>query len=85
MKKSLQVATGTWRITSMEVWDAEYVDMEAPAHVTIRDDLTGIFQFGLGQGDIDGRVGEVDGVACVEFSWSGADETTQQAGAAGWA
>lgn len=25
----------------MESWDADYFDMEVPAHVTIRKDLTG--------------------------------------------
>lgn len=44
---------GTWRITDMEVWDADYFDMEVAAHVTIHNDLTGEFQFGLVQGDID--------------------------------
>lgn len=74
MKKSEKAVQGFWRITGMEVWDADYFDMEAPAHITIRDDLTGAFQFGLVQGDIDARVGVVDGVARVEFSWSGVDE-----------
>ncbi len=74
MKKSEKMVVGTWRITSMEAWDADYFDMEVPAHITIRDDLTGAFQFGLVQGDIDARVHTVDGVARVEFSWSGADE-----------
>jgi hypothetical protein len=56
MKKSDKTVVGMWRITGMEVWDADYFDMEVPAHVTIRDDLTGEFQFGLVRGDIDARV-----------------------------
>jgi hypothetical protein len=83
MKKSDKTVVGTWRITGMEVWDADYFDMEVPAHVTIRDDLTGEFQFGLVQGDIDARVGDVEGVARVEFSWSGADENDPMIGR-GW-
>lgn len=83
MKKSEKVVVGTWRITSMEAWDAEYFDMEAPAHITVRDDLTGAFQFGLVQGDLDARVGVVDGVARVEFSWSGTDENDPVSGR-GW-
>ena len=83
MKKSEKVVVGTWRITSMEVWDADYFDMEAPAHITLRDDLTGAFQFGLVRGDIDARAGVVDGVARVEFSWSGMDEN-DQVGGRGW-
>ena len=80
MKKAKKVVVGIWRITGMEVWDADYFDMEVPAHLTIRDDLTGAFQFGLVQGDIDARVSEVDGVARVEFSWSGADESDPVSG-----
>lgn len=74
MKKAEKAVLGTWRITGMEVWDTDYFDMEAPAHITIRSDLTGEFQFGLVQGDLDARVSSVDGVARVEFSCSGVDE-----------
>ena len=67
----------------MEVWDADYFDMEAPAHITIRSHLTGELQFGLVQGDLDARVSSVDGVARVEFSWSGVDENDPVSGR-GW-
>ena len=83
MKKVEKRVFGTWRITSMEVWDADYFDMEAPAHITIRNDLTGQFQFGLVHGDIDVRSSEADGVARIEFSWSGADENDPVSGR-GW-
>lgn len=32
MKKAEKVVVGDWRITSMEMWDADYFDMEVPAH-----------------------------------------------------
>lgn len=83
MKRAERLVVDTWRITSMEAWDADYFDMEAPAHVTIRAELTGAFQFGLVQGDIDARVGVVDGVVRVEFSWSGFDENDPMSGR-GW-
>lgn len=83
MKKTEKLAVGNWRITGMKVWDADYFDMEAPAHLTIRKDLTGEFHFGLVLGDIDARVSDVDGVARVEFSWSGADENDPISGR-GW-
>ncbi len=83
MKKSEKVAVGNWRITSMDVWDAEYFDLDAPAHITVRNDMTGAFQFGLVQGDIDVRIGVADGVARVEFTWSGADENDSVSGR-GW-
>ena len=71
MKTAERIVLGDWRITGMEVWDADYFDMEAPAHITIPSGLTGELQFGLVQGDLDARL---SGVARVEFSWSGADE-----------
>jgi len=47
---------GRWRIVSMECWDAAYFDMEAAAHIIIREDLLGEFQFGLVQGQMKGHV-----------------------------
>ncbi|MFW9596023.1 MAG: hypothetical protein ACMV1D_11090 [Macromonas sp.] len=34
---------GRWRITSMEMWDADYFDMEVPAYVQIQPNLHGEF------------------------------------------
>jgi hypothetical protein len=82
MKKTMKVV-GTWRITDMQAWDADYFDMQAPAHITIRDDLTGTFQFGLVQGDIEARVCQATGMVRLEFSWSGADENDPVSGR-GW-
>jgi hypothetical protein len=83
MKKPEQAFVGHWRITEMEVWDADYFDMEVPAHITIRKDLTGEFQFGLVQGELDGRVETVDGAPRFDFSWSGFDENDPMCGR-GW-
>lgn len=44
MNKAAQTFVGTWRISEMEVWDAEYFAMEAPAHFTICMDLISGFQ-----------------------------------------
>lgn len=74
---------GIWRITAMEFWDADFFDMEVPAHISIRDDLTGAFQFGLVQGYIDARNDVVDGATRIEFSWSGSDENDPVSGR-GW-
>ena len=68
MNKSEKAVLGAWRITGMEVWDADYFDSEVPAHITLRDDLTGAFQFGLVQGDIDARVGGVGGVGGFKYT-----------------
>jgi hypothetical protein len=83
MKKMGKAAIGNWRITSMEVWDANYFDMEVPAHITIRKDLTGDFQFGLVQSDLDRRVVAANGVFRLEFSWSDFDENDPMSGR-GW-
>ena len=83
MKQAARVFVGHWRITEMEEWDADYFDMEAPAHITIRKDLTGEFQFGLVRGELDGRVASVEGLPRFEFSWSGFDENDPLSGR-GW-
>lgn len=83
MKKAEKVVVGDWRITSMEMWDADYFDMEVPAHITIRENLQGEFQFGLVQGGLDARVGVSAGIARVEFSWEGNDENDPASGR-GW-
>jgi hypothetical protein len=83
MKKAEKVVVGRWRITSMEMWDADYCDMEVPAYLAIRNDLMGEFQFGLVQGDIVARVSLVDGLARLEFSWEGCDENDPASGR-GW-
>lgn len=74
MKEADKVLMGNWRITAMDMWDADYVDMEVPAHITIHKDLTGEFQFGLVQGQLDGRAESNGDRTCFEFSWSGFDE-----------
>ena len=83
MKKGAQFFFGTWRIVEMEGWDADYFNMEVPAHITIRRDLTGEFQFGLVRGELDGRVETVDGLTRFDFSWSGFDENDAMTGR-GW-
>jgi len=83
LKKAPNILIGNWRITEMESWDADYFDMEVPAHITIRKDLTGEFQFGLVQGELDGRVEPNGDATRFEFSWSGFDENDPMTGR-GW-
>ncbi len=83
MKKAAQTFVGIWRIREMEAWDADYFDIEVKAHITIRRNLTGEFQFGLVQGEIDGRIETVNGLPRFEFSWSGIDENDPISGR-GW-
>lgn len=83
MKKAQNTFIGNWRITEMESWDADYFDMEVPAHITIRKDLTGEFHFGLVQAQLDGRVETKVDATRFEFSWSGFDENDPMTGR-GW-
>lgn len=83
MKTVARKFVGRWRITEMEVWDADYLDMEVPAAITIREDLSGDLQFGLVTGELDGRVEFVDGAPRFDFSWSGFDENDSMNGR-GW-
>lgn len=83
MRKGGKLAVGHWRITSMEVWDRDYLDMEVPAHLTIGQELTGTLRFGLVQGGLDARVSTSDGETRLKFSWSGFDENTPTSGR-GW-
>lgn len=75
---------GTWRITSMELWDQAYMDLEGPAHITFDADRLGSFQFGAVRGWIDYRVSTEDGRVRVEFSWEGVSEGDPLCGR-GWA
>ncbi len=75
--------TGTWIITEMEMWDAEYINMEVQAYIRIGVDSLGDFQFGLVSGAIDGEVVKLGNVDRFEFTWEGQDEMDPVSGS-GW-
>jgi hypothetical protein len=62
---------GKWRITQMEMWDQEFVDMETEGHFNFEEDELGSFQFGLVQGQIDYRMEKTCEIERLEFSWEG--------------
>jgi hypothetical protein len=71
--------TGTWHIQKMEMWDADYFNMEVQAFLEINQNLKGEFQFGLVTGEISGKIkGER-----FEFLWEGNDEN-DEANGGGW-
>ncbi len=84
MKTEINPFIGTWSIIEMEVWDQEYINMEVPGHFTFKKDGTGLFQFGLVQGELDCRVESGDRSARIEFSCEGQDEMDPASGR-GWA
>jgi hypothetical protein len=75
---------GPWRIVQMELWDDDFLDLVAPAHITFEDEGLGSFAFGCVQGSTDCRFGTENGLPLVEFSWEGSDEMDPASGR-GWA
>jgi hypothetical protein len=58
---------GPWRIVWMSGWEADYVDMDVPGHVTFDADRSGSFQFGMVQAQMDCSITEPS-AARIEFS-----------------
>jgi len=75
---------GTWRISDMELWDQEFVDLIEPGHFTITTDGTGALLFGAVDVVIDCRVEAMNGTERLEFSFAGGDEGEFVCGR-GWA
>jgi len=65
---------GKWRITHMDEWDTDFVDMVVPGYIRFGKDNTGEFQFGCVHGFMDCRNERHDSGHRVEFSWDGNDE-----------
>lgn len=75
---------GTWRITEMDLWDLDDIDLVGPAFIEFRKARDGHFRFIVVEGQLDCRHGARDGRPFVEFSWDGWDEGDQVSGR-GWA
>ena len=76
--------TGVWNIQEMEMWDEDYFNMEVQAHVTINDDMSGSFQFGLVSGYFHGEMHDYPEIGeRMEFTWEGNDECDEAFGF-GW-
>lgn len=78
-KRKSQIA-GRWRITSMEMWDNDFIDAEVPGYINFGEDGLGDFQFGYVRCDIDWRESERDGEPAVEFTFEGMDEMDPTSG-----
>jgi len=65
---------GKWRITEMEQWDKDFIDLVVQGNITVGDDGLGTLQFGAVEAEIDCRVESVGGVERLEFSFEGEDE-----------
>jgi hypothetical protein len=75
---------GRWRITAMNGFDRDDIDLIEPAHIEFTEDGTGRFGFVAVLGWLDCRPARRDGRIGVEFSWEGDDDGDRASGR-GWA
>ncbi|MGH7441775.1 MAG: DUF7713 domain-containing protein [bacterium] len=75
---------GEWRITDMELWDQDAVDLLGPAYFHFDGQGQGSFRFVALEGAMDCRYGQKDGRPFAEFSWLGDDDGERKNGR-GWA
>lgn len=72
---------GCWRITWMEMWDQDFVDMIEPGHFRFDENCLGYFIFGAVEGQVDYRLSGDS--QRIEFTWSGSDDGDENSGR-GW-
>jgi hypothetical protein len=75
---------GTWKITEMDQWDLDYVDMESPGCVVINKNGQGNIHFGAVEVWIDCRIEPSEAGDRLGFSFEGNDECDPVSGR-GWA
>ena len=74
---------GRWRITEMELWDQEAIDLVEPAFIEFGEDETGDFGFIAVRGWMDCRDAPRDGRLLTAWSSRGRATTTAIGPAAG--
>ena len=65
---------GTWHITEMDCWDADYINLVVPGYIRIDRDGHGFMQFGAVEADLDCRVEDAADIERLEFTFQGFDE-----------
>jgi hypothetical protein len=75
---------GRWRITEMDSWDQEAVDLVEPGFIEFDEDGLRELGFIAVTGELDCRDVDREGRPGVEFSWQGSDEGDDVSGR-GWA
>jgi hypothetical protein len=83
-KPAAKPFVGDWRITKMDTWDQDFVDLLGPGRITIKNGGNGEFCFGAVVGFIDYRTENTSEGLRIEFSWDGEDENDPVSGR-GWA
>lgn len=76
--------SGRWRITEMELWDQDAMELAGPAIIEFGSDDTGSFRFIAIEAWMDVRHSDRSGLPGVEFTWEGHDEGDPTSGR-GWA
>jgi hypothetical protein len=61
---------GKWRITSMELWDAAFIDLLGQGFIRVAAERSSEFSFGAIQGALDCQFGSHS----IYFTWEGTDE-----------
>lgn len=67
---------GRWKITWMEQWDQEFVNLCGAGHITIDEKGNGEFQFGAVQGSFQIALGQ----SYFNSEWDGCDEMDEASG-----
>jgi hypothetical protein len=67
---------GKWRITSMELWDAGFIDLLGPGYIRFDADGGGEFAFGAVQGGLDCHFG----TDSAHLTWEGSDDMDHACG-----
>ena len=75
---------GHWRITEMDEWGPDYLDLVVPAFIRIEPGAEGSFQFGTVVGWLDYRVVAQADQPRLEWSWQGLNDSDEACGR-GWA
>lgn len=83
-KPAAKPFVGRWRISEMETWPQDFVDLLGPGYITIRANRSGEFRFGAVVGFIDYRMENAIDGSRIEFTWDGEDENDPVSGR-GWA
>jgi hypothetical protein len=74
---------GKWRITEMDLWDQEAIDLVGPAFIEVKGQ-GGQFRFIAVEGWMHCQHKERNGRPYLEFTWDGNDEYDPASGR-GWA
>lgn len=73
-QRAANQVTGRWRITEMDLWEQDDIDLVAPGFVEFGKDHRGSLGFIAVQGGIAWREAPRDGLPGADFTWEGFDE-----------